>query len=107
MKGGGPRLTRWALVLQPFSFDVRFRPGNTNANADGLSRQDWPEEQQQRQTLPEIPLASLIEKGGGVETMPQPLQPTDSHTDIVRAIKKGLAETTCTSKRSKRPVTMK
>ena len=85
MKGGGPRLTRWALALQPFSFDVRFRPGNTNANADGLSRQDWPEEQQQRQTLLEIAPASLTEKGGGVGTTPQLLQPTDSKADIARA----------------------
>ena len=82
MKGGGPCLTRWALVLQPSSFDVRFRPGNTNANADGLSRQDLPEEQPQRQTLPEIAPDSLTEKGGGVGTMSQPLQPTDSNAGV-------------------------
>lgn len=32
------RLTRWALVLQPYSFGVRYRQGKANGNADALSR---------------------------------------------------------------------
>ena len=35
------RLTRWALFLQEFAFEVRYRPGTRNGNADGLSRQAW------------------------------------------------------------------
>ncbi len=35
------RLTRWALFLQDFTFEVRYRPGTRNGNADGLSRQSW------------------------------------------------------------------
>ena len=32
------RLARWAMKLQPFSFDIRYRPGSVNSNADALSR---------------------------------------------------------------------
>lgn len=32
------RLTRWSLFLQGYSYTVRYRKGNANGNADGLSR---------------------------------------------------------------------
>ncbi len=41
------RLTRWALSLQSYQFEVQHRPGRNNGNADRLSRQyedektDW------------------------------------------------------------------
>ena len=38
------RLTRWALKLQSYSFNIRYRPGKSNQNADGLSRQAWPDD---------------------------------------------------------------
>ena len=41
MRDTGRRLTRWALVLQPYNYVVHHRPGSENANADGLSRQAW------------------------------------------------------------------
>lgn len=39
------RLTRWALKLQEYDFEVKHRPGAQNGNADRLSRQAYPEEQ--------------------------------------------------------------
>lgn len=41
MKNANSRLTRWALAVQPFSFDILHKPGSQNGNADGLSRQAW------------------------------------------------------------------
>ena len=39
------RLTRWSLFLQDFQFTIRYRPGGQHQNADGLSRQCWPEKE--------------------------------------------------------------
>ena len=36
-------LTRWSLFLQDFRFEVVYKPGPQNSNADGLSRQCWVE----------------------------------------------------------------
>ena len=36
------RLARWALLLSEFSFEVQYRKGKDNANADGLSRNPIP-----------------------------------------------------------------
>ena len=32
------RLARWAMKLEPFTFQIRYRAGHLNANADALSR---------------------------------------------------------------------
>ena len=41
MKNSNGRLTRWALAVQPFDFEILHRPGEKHQNADGLSRQAW------------------------------------------------------------------
>ena len=38
LKDNNSRLTRWSLALQPYDFQVEYRTGKANANADGLSR---------------------------------------------------------------------
>jgi len=38
MKNANQRLTRWAVFLQQFKFDIQHRPGSQHKNADGLSR---------------------------------------------------------------------
>ena len=38
MKNNNQRLTRWALSIQPYCFEMRHRSGSSNNNADGLSR---------------------------------------------------------------------
>jgi hypothetical protein len=44
MRNGNPRLVRWALVLQPFHYQVEYLPGKNNDEADTLShaKWDWP-----------------------------------------------------------------
>ena len=38
VKDSNPRLTRWSLFLQSDWFDIEYRTGHRNGNADGLSR---------------------------------------------------------------------
>lgn len=38
MSSKNGRLLRWSLTLQPYSFEIRYKKGNENGNADGLSR---------------------------------------------------------------------
>ena len=38
MKDSSQRLTRWALALQDYDFDIEYRKGSENGNADALSR---------------------------------------------------------------------
>ena len=39
------RLGRWAIALQAYDFEVLHTPGNQHSNADGLSRRDYPKEE--------------------------------------------------------------
>lgn len=55
------RLARWMDVLRQFDFSIKYRPGTTNNNADGLSRQAWPDSQPVAVLLP----ASELSGGGG------------------------------------------
>ena len=32
------RLARWQLILQPYDYEIKYRPGTVNNNADALSR---------------------------------------------------------------------
>ena len=41
------RLMRRVLFLQEFPMTIAYRPGTKNTNADGLSRQEWLEDQDQ------------------------------------------------------------
>ena len=38
------RLSRWSLLLQQYDFDIIYRPGKQNGNADALSRRYYKEE---------------------------------------------------------------
>ena len=35
------RLARWLHTLRDLDFNIKYRPGKSNGNADGLSRQAW------------------------------------------------------------------
>ena len=41
--GLNKRLLRLALALQQFQVRLEYRPGKAHGNADGMSRQAWPE----------------------------------------------------------------
>ena len=68
------RLLRWFLLLQEYQFDIRYRPGLANGNADGLSRlpQGPPCPPQVLLTLMAGPDSS---QGGGVPLLSQTLSP--------------------------------
>ena len=38
MKDTNQRLTRWAITVQQYQYEIRHRPGVQHGNADGLSR---------------------------------------------------------------------
>jgi hypothetical protein len=40
MKEKNQRLIRWSLTLQQYDFEIKYRSGDKNANADALSRQN-------------------------------------------------------------------
>ena len=52
LKDNNPRLTRWSLALQPYSYTVKYRAGT---NADALSR---------AYSYPEAPTSSQEKEGG-------------------------------------------
>ena len=57
------RLTCWILALQPYDFDVIYRKGSENGNADGLSRAY---DEDDSASMSASPPTSSQEKGGGV-----------------------------------------
>ncbi len=75
MQNANPRLTRWALAVQPFSFQIVHRPGRLHGNADGLSRQAWPDEEDTTQIQP-----TASQQEGRGEVLGNPI-PNDTGRD--------------------------
>ena len=72
------RLARWAMKLQPFIFDIRYRPGSQHVNADVLSRMfldDPPSRMPEAPaayegSLISLPVSPTAEGGGDVMESP-------------------------------------
>ena len=43
IKAKNGRLLRWSLLLMGYNFEIRFKSGKSNSNADALSRREYPE----------------------------------------------------------------
>ena len=73
------RLLRWALALQAYFFDVQHRAGVNHSNADGLSRQAWPEVDSipDKDSKAEIKRDRLSPREGGCQG------PTPDHEQIL------------------------
>ena len=71
MRNSNPRLTRWALALQPFEFVVKHKPGLQHGNADGLSRQAWSEgDEEENLNMRRMICVAAEEEGRSVGTTP-------------------------------------
>ena len=55
------RLWRWAVILQEYDFEIRYRQGSDNENADALSRSLQFAETDERQSLSNDELCALTE----------------------------------------------
>ena len=68
MKDTNARLTRWALQIQPYKFELKYQKGSENANTDGLSRISHDEEGLPKESSTiEHPCRHLIIRGKGCD----------------------------------------
>ena len=58
MKDNNARLMRWTLQIQSYRFDLKYRKGSLNANADGLSRAGKNERMMSDSAEPDLPPSS-------------------------------------------------
>ncbi|RXN22039.1 Transposon Ty3-I Gag-Pol poly [Labeo rohita] len=58
---------RWAAQLAVFDFEIRYRPGKSNSNADALSRQPPADSDGIAQLLPATVVPAVVQQAAGVE----------------------------------------
>ncbi len=58
------RLLQFALALQQFDVQIIHRPRQSHSNADGMSRQAWPDDDEAAQCLSDSPPGRIL--AGGV-----------------------------------------
>ncbi len=65
------RLLRFALALQQFDVQIIHRPGKSHSNADSMSRQVWPDDDEAAQCLSDSPPGRILAwgvVGGGMRS---------------------------------------
>ena len=70
LKDVGGHLSRWTMYLQQFNFEVQYRAGTENTNADALSR------------LPSADVVMLVMELGGIRVDVQAAQKADKQLSL-------------------------
>lgn len=65
---------RWAAQLAVFDFEIRYRPGKSNSNADALSRQPPTDSGEMGQLVPATVIPASIQQAAGIEPIHQATQ---------------------------------
>ena len=90
------RLARWAVLLQGYDYEICFRRGKLNSNADCLSRRDYPNNQsapnEPEESLPSVLLNEISQSDKSQSNKSHSVEVTFLYTDSPPSAKPFIAE---------------